>query len=68
MDSSKLLQLLKSRKFWAAIVSLIVAIFALEYSDAEQAKMVEAILAVATAIAYIIGTALEDGLSRFNGR
>lgn len=56
----KFLLLLKSRKFWAAIVALIVA------TAGERAGLdAEAITAaVATIVAYILGTALEDGLSR----
>ena len=57
---SKLLALLKSRKFWAAVVGLVVAVLG------ERAGVdIEALVAsVAVIAAYIIGTALEDGLAR----
>jgi hypothetical protein len=55
----KLLSLLKSRKFWAAVVGLIVAIVGERAGiDAEQLAA-----GIGLLVAYIIGTALEDGLS-----
>ena len=61
---NKLVQLLKSRKFWAAIAGLVVAIFG------ERAGLTadQIAAAVATVITYIMGTALEDGLSRSRNR
>lgn len=54
----KLFYLLRSRKFWAGIVGLA---FVLVGSRAgiDQATLTKAVL---TIIAYILGTALEDGL------
>ncbi len=52
----KLAQLLKSRKFWAAIAALIIAIFGSRAGiDQDGLNM-----AVGTLIAYILGTGLED--------
>jgi len=56
----KFLDLLKSRKFWAAVVGL-VFIFLGERAGVDLAQLVEAVVVI---VAYIIGTALEDGLSR----
>lgn len=54
--------ILRSRKFWAAVVGLLVALGVLNIGEAQQVNLVEAIVTVATTVAYIIGTALEDGL------
>jgi hypothetical protein len=54
----KLAQLLKSRKFWAAIVALLLAIFGSRAGIDQEALT----MAVSTLIAFIVGTALEDGL------
>lgn len=57
---SKLVSLLKSRKFWAAIAGLVVAIIGERSGiDAEQLTA-----GIGVIVAYILGTALEDGLSR----
>jgi len=59
MDN-KFLSLLKSRKFWAAVVGILVAVAGERAGiDAEQLNAGLALL-----ITYILGTALEDGLSR----
>ena len=58
----KLLGLLGSRKFWAAVVSILFLVFG-ERGGIDQGAL---IAGVATLIAYILGTALEDGL-RANG-
>lgn len=62
MDSyaNKFLQLLKSRKFWAAVVTVLVVIFG-NRAGIDQATLNQA---VAVVITYILGVALEDGLSR----
>ena len=52
--------LLKSRKFWALVAALIVAAFGERAGVGQEALLA----AVATLVAYILGTALEDGLSR----
>lgn len=54
----KISALLRSRKFWAAIVGLIVAVAGERAGmDAGQLTM-----AIVTVVTYILGTALEDGL------
>ena len=56
----KLRYLLASRKFWAAIVGLVIVLLGERAGiDAEELSY-----SVATIVAFIIGTALEDGLSR----
>ena len=54
----KILALLKSRKFWAALVGLVV-VFLGERANIPFDQLVNAVYVV---VAYIIGTALEDGL------
>lgn len=54
----KLLQLIQSRKFWAAVAGLLVMFF----GDRAGVDAVALGGAIATIIAYILGTALEDGL------
>lgn len=56
---------LKSRKFWAAVISLLVATGVLQASEAQEAEMVNAMLIVAGAAVYILSVAFEDGLSRW---
>lgn len=53
---------LRSRKFWAAVVSLLVSTGILQTSEAQEAEMVNAILLVAGAAVYIFSVAIEDGL------
>lgn len=57
---AKFLGVLQSRKFWASVVGLLVAFGALNYSDSQQADLVGAILAVASAASYVISVAIED--------
>ena len=57
---NKLLGLLKSRKFWAAIVALVLSVLG-ERAGLDHETITSAVLAIVT---YIIGVALEDGLSR----
>ena len=57
---NKLIALLKSRKFWAAVAGLVTAVMGERAGvDAEMLTG-----AIGVFIAYILGTALEDGLSR----
>ena len=56
MDKVK--ALLKSRKFWALLVGILFAYFGAR-AGIDQDSLVAA---VATIVAYILGTALEDGL------
>lgn len=57
-------QVLQSRKFWAAFVALLLAVLRTLVPDfpIDDEALSKAIL---TLIAYIIGTGLEDGLTRF---
>jgi hypothetical protein len=60
---SKLKQLFGSRKFWAALIGLalvIVKVYQPDFPlDAEQLTAIVWVL-----VAYILGTGIEDGLSR----
>ena len=59
----KFLQLLGSRKFWAAFVGLamvIVGYFVPDFPIAEE-QILNLVLVI---VAYILGTGIEDGLSR----
>jgi len=56
MEENKFVQVLKSRKFWAAVVGLCVAFFGSRAGMSEA----ELILAVGTLVSYVLGTALED--------
>ncbi len=60
---NKFLALLKSRKFWAAILGIVGVILTdLLGLDPDTAELItQAIMAIVGT--YIIGTALEDGLS-----
>ena len=58
--------LYKSRKFWAALVGLaysVITQFLPNFPFSEESV----IGVVSTVIAYILGTALEDGLSKGGG-
>lgn len=57
------MHVLKSRKFWAAIVAILFSTGVLQGSEAAEADIVNAILTVVTAAFYIFSVALEDGLS-----
>lgn len=54
----KVIYLLKSRKFWATVVAIAVLILG-PRAGVDQAGLTKAVLAI---VAYIMGTALEDGL------
>jgi len=56
--------LLTSRKFWSAILGIVVSLGILEYSDEQQAELVGAIIVVVTSVFYILGVAIEDGMTR----
>jgi hypothetical protein len=60
-NPSKLQLLLKSRKFWAALVGLVLIIVKGMYPDLvlDEDAVVGIVLVL---VAYITGTALEDGL------
>ena len=57
-DYNKLVGILKSRKFWASVIGLLVAFGFLEAGD--EAQLTEAIITITVAVTYIIGTAIED--------
>lgn len=58
--------LLKSRKFWAAVVGIVYSIIYLIWPDFPIPE--ESVIGVvATVVSYILGVALEDGLSKKNG-
>lgn len=54
----KLYLLLRSRKFWAAVIAIIFIALGPRAGVAQQ----DLTAAVITIVAYILGTALEDGL------
>ena len=57
--------LLKSRKFWAAIVGVVYSMIYLVWPDFPIPE--ESVIGVVgTVISYILGVALEDGLSKKN--
>jgi hypothetical protein len=62
--TNKLLLLLRSRKFWAAVVGIVVV----AVGDRAGIDGDTLTKAVATIAAYILGTALEDGLRGVNGK
>ena len=52
---------LTSRKFWAAVVGVVISIMVIfGYSEEEQTKTTALITATGTLIAYIIGEGLTD--------
>ncbi len=58
---NKGLQLLKSRKFWAAVIGLVVMVvkeFVPDFPIGEE-QLTNLVYLI---VAYIVGTALEDGL------
>jgi hypothetical protein len=54
----KLTYLIRSRKFWASLVAIAFILLG-PRAGVDEAEMVSG---VATIVAYILGTALEDGL------
>lgn len=60
IPSNKLVLTLKSRKFWALVVALAVA-FLGDRAGVDQETLTASVAAI---VAYILGTALEDGLSQ----
>lgn len=50
-----------SRKFWMSVISMLVAVGVLSFSDAEQAEMVSLIVGGLGAV-YTIAVAIEDGM------
>jgi hypothetical protein len=62
MPQDKLAYLLSSRKFWATVVVLVICLFGPSAGLGDEAITKIAL----TFSAYIMGVALEDGLSRRN--
>jgi hypothetical protein len=60
MTASKLAGVFRSRKFWAALIGLVVSMGLVALSDSQQAELVGAIVTVATTLSYIFGVAIED--------
>ncbi len=59
--------LLKSRKFWAAVVGVAYSMIYLVWPDFPIPE--ESVTGVVgTVVSYILGVALEDGLSKKNGK
>lgn len=58
MSTNKFVVVLKSRKFWAAIISLLVVFGFLP--DSDHSALIEAISTVSIAVSYIVATAYED--------
>jgi hypothetical protein len=59
IGADKLALLLRSRKFWAAVVAITLVILGAR-AGIDQAELTAAVV---TIVGYILGTALEDGLS-----
>jgi hypothetical protein len=55
---TKIGQLLKSRKFWAAVVGLAFVLL----GERAGIPLDQLVAGVAVVVSYILGTALEDGL------
>jgi len=56
----KIVWVLQSRKFWAAVIGLLIATGVLKLTDAQEADLVGALLTVATTIGYMLSVAIED--------
>ena len=56
----KFIGIFKSRKFWSAVIGLVIATGVLQISEGEEATLLNAILVVVTAIGYGLGVAIED--------
>lgn len=65
-DKPSIFYILLSRKFWMSLLSMLVAVGVLTFSDAEQAEMVSAIVGGLGAV-YTIAVALEDGMRASRG-
>jgi len=60
---SKFMQLIRSRKFWAALIGLVLVVvkgFEPDFPIGEE----ELTSIIYVLVAYILGTGIEDGLSR----
>lgn len=59
--TSKLYYLIRSRKFWASVIAIAFIVLG-PRAGVQQAELTAAVL---TIVAYILGTALEDGLAGY---
>lgn len=60
-DKPSIFYVFLSRKFWMSILSMLVAVGVLSFSDAEQAELVSLIVGGIGAV-YTIAVAVEDGM------
>lgn len=69
--TNKLLGVLKSRKFWAAVISILVAFGVTQLNESQESQVVDAILLILTivvnSVSYQIGTAIEDAARHKSG-
>lgn len=56
----KIIWVLKSRKWWASVIGLLIATGVLQLSDAQEADLVQAVLTVVTTLGYALSIAIED--------
>lgn len=56
--------LLASRKFWFSLVGIAVSSGLLEFSESQQAELVQAIMVIVGAIGYVFSIAVEDGMTK----
>jgi len=64
----KIVWVLQSRKFWAAVIGLLIATGVLKLTDAQEADLVGALLTVATTIGYMLSVAIEDAGRHVGGQ
>lgn len=67
MESNKMIATLKSRKFWASVVSLLVSLGVVAWSESQATAVTDSIVTLVGALApvlvgavYVISTAIED--------
>lgn len=65
MNTPKWKQLLGSRKFWAAVIGLVFLTIR-NFDPTFQVPEEETIAFISLLAAYILGVALEDGISKIN--
>ena len=60
---------LTSRKFWAAVIGVVISVMVIfGSSDEEQAKVTGLITACGTLVAYIVGEGVADAAHKDDGR
>lgn len=61
MEKSDIIRKITSRKLWAAIAGLVIAVCSMFGADAELVdKIIGLVMAVASVVAYIVGEGLVD--------